>query len=526
MVSTTQPQDGKAPSLVFKYGALPDGPYIRLLELKPGGENDDIKCLLRTSHLPDVVGKYDALSYVWGPESPSEPIELDGQTTQIRQNLFNFLVRLRSEDEVVTLWADAICINQQDVQEKNQQVQQMQDVYKSCRMARVWLNVSSAEVDGFLKLARSAAESGTPDLLTMTELERIVSRDMTAILESTYWTRLWIIQEVALSPNVEVYVSEDKFHTLEWTDLFQACETTISRSTMEFFEDDDFALAGYLPKCQAAWSIMCSLARLREGTGTDTLVAAVNSFSECSCVDSKDRIFGILGFVNDFKFDVDYDLDTTELFRRVLRTHPPHKVPYLAEPLYNALNLSTVPNMSFWVPIRIEQTDPAITVFGQLAWGKWPHQRILCDSYDASKPIQEGDVLCSFSNIIYPAFRGHPRFLFVLRAPGLGESPETVYIVAGVVLAFDLVDEAVPPPHWGKTRPLLGSKALEERSTTAFQYYCMEISISDFAVIHSLYGFDYALPTIEGDIVRGLANPDMRPKQQGRWTNSSRPEDF
>jgi hypothetical protein len=50
-------------------------------------------------------------------------------TIQITRNLAIALPYLRNEDETRILWIDAICVNQQDLKERSQQVQRMADIY-------------------------------------------------------------------------------------------------------------------------------------------------------------------------------------------------------------------------------------------------------------------------------------------------------------------------------------------------------------------------------------------------------------
>ena len=45
------------------------------------------------------------------------------------------------------LWIDAICINQSDIQERNAQVRQMLDIYKSATRMVVWLGEGDRDSD-------------------------------------------------------------------------------------------------------------------------------------------------------------------------------------------------------------------------------------------------------------------------------------------------------------------------------------------------------------------------------------------
>jgi hypothetical protein len=50
---------------------------------------------------------------------------------RIRKNLFSFLEVWQEESHPVTLWIDAICINQEDILERNRQVALMYKIYRT-----------------------------------------------------------------------------------------------------------------------------------------------------------------------------------------------------------------------------------------------------------------------------------------------------------------------------------------------------------------------------------------------------------
>jgi hypothetical protein len=90
----------------------------------------DIHCILETKPLDDKPS-YKALSYVWGAETPSTTIIVNSQVISVRQNLGAALQHVRQEDHSMSVWADALCINQHDNQEKLHQVQLMSKIYLS-----------------------------------------------------------------------------------------------------------------------------------------------------------------------------------------------------------------------------------------------------------------------------------------------------------------------------------------------------------------------------------------------------------
>ncbi|KAJ9637159.1 hypothetical protein H2199_007445 [Coniosporium tulheliwenetii] len=108
---------------------------IRLLSLLPGHWEDDIRCSVRVVSLKDNPA-YETLSYVWGDPTVTKPIFVDGGETQITTNLEDALRHLRDPDNALTVWIDALCINQASDEEKQHQVGMMREIYRN--YARVY----------------------------------------------------------------------------------------------------------------------------------------------------------------------------------------------------------------------------------------------------------------------------------------------------------------------------------------------------------------------------------------------------
>ena len=120
------------PSLrTFKHTPLSDAQsQIRLLEILPAtdAQNDIIVCRLTTWSLHDAP-EYHAISYVWGPARPTKTIVVDHELMSVRENCWYALWQVRLHQQCQYHWIDAICINQQDLEEKSHQVQIMGTIF-------------------------------------------------------------------------------------------------------------------------------------------------------------------------------------------------------------------------------------------------------------------------------------------------------------------------------------------------------------------------------------------------------------
>lgn len=100
---------------------------IRLLKLRPGNWDDDIEAELFEA---DQSFQYIALSYTWGSPVAIKEIVVNGTVKGITINLDLALRTIRSPDIHITLWVDALCINQDDIDDKSQQVHVMHHIFR------------------------------------------------------------------------------------------------------------------------------------------------------------------------------------------------------------------------------------------------------------------------------------------------------------------------------------------------------------------------------------------------------------
>lgn len=111
---------------------------IRLILLHPClNPREDIRCNLIQTSL-NSRPKFEALSYTWGEPGIEEIITVDGAELRVRRNLFDALHHLRGTLER-QLWIDAICIDQNNIAERNHQVKQMRSIYENAEKVVIWL---------------------------------------------------------------------------------------------------------------------------------------------------------------------------------------------------------------------------------------------------------------------------------------------------------------------------------------------------------------------------------------------------
>jgi len=93
------------------------GRQIRLLQILPAPSDSVLNLRLITKPLDEEV-IYHALSYAWGDASITKTVLCEGRPLEITENLHAALWQFREDRVSAFVWADAICINQSDMQEK------------------------------------------------------------------------------------------------------------------------------------------------------------------------------------------------------------------------------------------------------------------------------------------------------------------------------------------------------------------------------------------------------------------------
>ncbi|KAK4611522.1 hypothetical protein CLAFUW4_13388 [Fulvia fulva] len=109
--------DNAVPQASSAYPAPPlESGQFRLLHLEAGTWADEIRCTLQSSVLRR--GGFEAASYAWGPLHLGRNITLQGVPKwPVTDNAFDMLRRLRYTNKSRVLWMDALCINQNDLDE-------------------------------------------------------------------------------------------------------------------------------------------------------------------------------------------------------------------------------------------------------------------------------------------------------------------------------------------------------------------------------------------------------------------------
>lgn len=280
----------------FQHISLKGLGAIRLVEIQPSQNSEDfIACLLKHTNLvsrPD----YDALSYVWGDRSGETSISLNGCRFDVTDNLWSAMYSLRHETEPRTMWIDAICINQRDVEERNQQVFMMGDIYRNANRVSIWLGEASDNSHLVFEHIKRAAKEHL-DVSWNNLYEGRAAKAFDKLCERPWFFRTWVIQEITLSRQATIMCGRD---AASWEDFL---------APMSW----DSVIFHPLNGADAR-------ARLHQLGNIERTPESVLVYSRsCFATNPKDRVFGLLGLLDHLELEVDYNLELVDIFREFTR---------------------------------------------------------------------------------------------------------------------------------------------------------------------------------------------------------------
>ncbi|KAJ9604354.1 hypothetical protein H2200_011188 [Cladophialophora chaetospira] len=195
----------------YHYDSITDPNEFRVIEVHPGLHDAPLVCNLKHV-VPGNEVKYEALSYVCGDPNDRVEITCNEKRLSTLATLDIAIRALRLPDRTRVLWADAICINQENLAERSQQVREMSSIYKRAERVVAWLG---KDPDGVAKIAFDLMRLSSEDdlrLWTSDEMRSIPAHEdeetgrkhIAAVYESPWFTRAWVSQEVGLSLNAVV----------------------------------------------------------------------------------------------------------------------------------------------------------------------------------------------------------------------------------------------------------------------------------------------------------------------------------
>ncbi|SCO50303.1 related to heterokaryon incompatibility protein het-6 [Fusarium fujikuroi] len=247
---------------------------------------------------------YEAISYTWGSGSKSKEITLNGKTMAVSQSVHDILVRRADYWKHRYLWIDSVCIDQNNIKERNSQVTKMTEIYENASRVIVWFGYAtdaSLAVSKLLDIS-TLLHAYEPDEL----LEKLLS-DKTDPTETASWTalqrlfsrpwflRVWIIQEVMVAQEVHIIYGD---HYLSWKMVADVMQGFYNGPLEQLLSNSLEDSAIYSPQALATVSQMRQIRddfRSLAGIRLDHLLA---SFIHSQATVDKDKVYALQGLTS------------------------------------------------------------------------------------------------------------------------------------------------------------------------------------------------------------------------------------
>lgn len=290
---------------------------IRLLQVthlaRPDGEPRFAARLMQVALEDNPI--YISISYAWGEQSVvGYFVDPDGVETPLgySQVILDIVSTLVPPGGTLYLWIDAMCINQDDHDERASQVTIMSDIYRRAQQVVIFLGAAdgaSTRAMDLFQLTRGFIQANG-DVLPPLAVDEFERRSRGAGLDPASWaavarllsrrwfTRCWAVQEAALASDAVVVCGR---HAVRWDELCQICRWVMDNNGLLFRVMDRHLAEGsrmaYLgvpfrnpPSVEAA-------GRLQGAEGKDPVVLQrlLLRFRHFQATDPRDKIFALLG---------------------------------------------------------------------------------------------------------------------------------------------------------------------------------------------------------------------------------------
>lgn len=323
----------------FEYDTLSSADNeIRILSLStPAFLDGLVSCTLHHVSLNNPP-QYAALSYTWKDRHHNADLKksilIDGHTVAVTANLEAALRQLLATGTVASVWADAVCINQRCVHERNDQVSKMKDIYAKATTTVTWLGESYEQSDLAFEILHRLLAAGSAKALLNPSLEpwtadMVPPPDIITALNAvrllflrTYWTRVWVIQELSFDSQVVVHCG--KF-SIEWNDL-QQCVALLFKDAV--FLSDALLSVPLGRNYEVFWQEgpgaqdVGNVVLPEDFTARHDLATLLNRHYHKEATDPRDMVFGILSLADEQtrrNVPVSYELNVSQVFINAAR---------------------------------------------------------------------------------------------------------------------------------------------------------------------------------------------------------------
>jgi hypothetical protein len=372
--------------------------------------NDDEKAKEGVDLHVHPFQRFIALSYVWGSAEDIVYITVNGKRFGVTRNLFDALKFLRPREDGGMLWVDAICINQDDPEEKKIQIALMRRVYRQAQSVTAFVSLVQKDTeilkDLFTRIytagkkCKEVLESGDipkqqlnkdRELMTCHHDDRplfqvvplqssgtfiedygVPAKDDAAwkawrrFFASPYFRRIWILQEFALATDLNIQFGGATCKMDIIILVYMAVQTRsrfINAHYLACDEDPDMARAASLSWSGLGQMIKARLLRRLDLHGVrsrEKLIDILANVQYFDASDPRDKIYAVMGMASDGDIYTDlvsYHTSVTypDVYRCFARAFIEQG--YILQVLHMACCFPKSIQLPSWVPVSSENSS-------------------------------------------------------------------------------------------------------------------------------------------------------------------------
>ncbi|KAL5118954.1 hypothetical protein ACEQ8H_003083 [Pleosporales sp. CAS-2024a] len=261
-----------------------------------------LKCEVCHRSLNDTFD-YIAISYAWGDGLDMKQLWIEGTKVMVPTSLHDALKAVRQKKRQTLVWIDALCIDQQNTEERAAQVRLMGRIYSRAESIAIWLGPEADESSKAMELLQQVANHTESSQLIRSDKRYPDSAALLAVFKRDYWRRLWVVQEVLLAKKKMVYCGQS---VLPW-EVYQTAADAF------WGKDSD----PHIRQGPSSFPDRNALLQLGDRSLLEIMRACRKKLSE----NPRDKVFGILGLVpevNEHKFPVDYSESVKTVYTNVV----------------------------------------------------------------------------------------------------------------------------------------------------------------------------------------------------------------
>lgn len=206
---------------------------IRLLSLLPVPE-EPITCRLYDVNLSPQVKSFDVLSYASNLSGLHSTIEINEKCLVIPAELGIALQHLRLEHRRRLIWVDTICVDESNIEERNDPLRHLETNHTSVRSLLVWLGESSDSSKEFFKLMRRYEGAVSEDEEREIEPKALVNFHETLkdLMNHPWWIEIWGLKAFAFVSHCTLICGSDQISWSTFHKFISSLPTTDSQAVL------------------------------------------------------------------------------------------------------------------------------------------------------------------------------------------------------------------------------------------------------------------------------------------------------